>query len=408
MRLLVYEHISGGGFAQQPIPADVLSQGYGMLRALISDMKKAKHEVTVLLDARISSFSSLPAADCTVPVFHYDEPKRFLSALARLSDAVYVIAPETNRTLESIVEIVEKAGKASLNCESSAIKQVVDKAHLHEALKAEGLPTPKTVQFNVNDDLAKVKRVIKSEMGYPLILKPSDGTSCNGLSIIKEEMQVKKGIEKIRSASSSSHFIAQEQINGEAASVSLISTGSKTLPISLNKQNVTLATVDAASSYNGGYVPFEHPLKSEALALAEKAVNLFPGLKGYVGVDLVLTRYSPVVVDVNPRLTTSYIALSKVAQFNVAETMLNATLKGNLSENEIKGFAYFSTIETDKPSIQAFQKSLEINGVVCPPFPLKDSPKSCSLIAAQGDNLNDASARLKETKKRLIDIVGGG
>ena len=33
------------------------------------------------------------------------------------------------------------------------------------------------------------------------------------------------------------------------------------------------------------------------------------------------------VVDVNPRLTTSYVGLRRVANFNVAEAMVNAVLK---------------------------------------------------------------------------------
>ena len=65
------------------------------------------------------------------------------------------------------------------------------------------------------------------------------------------------------------------------------------------------------------------------------------GLRGYVGVDLVLGD-EPFVVDVNPRLTTSYVGLSKVTGFNVADTMVNVVLKKKLLlKKEGKGFAYF-------------------------------------------------------------------
>ena len=57
MRILVYEHVSGGGYAGQPISPSVLSEGFGMLRTVVSDFKAAGHEVTVLLDARISKLN---------------------------------------------------------------------------------------------------------------------------------------------------------------------------------------------------------------------------------------------------------------------------------------------------------------------------------------------------------------
>ena len=77
----------------------------------------------------------------------------------------------------------------------------------------------------------------------------------------------------------------------------------------------------------------------------------FSGLRGYVGVDLVLAEDKPFVVDVNPRLTTSYVGLSRVAGFNVAEAIVNAVVNGKLPKaSELKGYAYFSKVETPEPS----------------------------------------------------------
>ncbi len=84
----------------------------------------------------------------------------------------------------------------------------------------------------------------------------------------------------------------------------------------------------------------------------------FSGLRGYVGVDLVLAEDKPFVIDVNPRLTTSYVGLSGAAGFNVAEAMMNAVLKNKLPDRqENKGAVYFSKVKVSKPSISAFQKA---------------------------------------------------
>ena len=410
MKVIVYEHISGGGYAGQPIPPGVLSEGFGMLRSIVSNFKAAGHEVTVLLDARISKLNPPIAVDCTVPVFYPQEPKKFLANVAKINDAAYVVAPETGQTLQSLVELVEQTGKVSLNCESSAIQKVADKAVLCEILKKNGLPTPKTLVLNVADGLAIVKRAIKSKLSYPVVFKPMDGVSCGGLSVVKEEnAQVEKAIAKIKAESAGKRFIIQEFVEGEAASVSLLSARGKALAISLNKQSVKVATPEAVSSYEGGAVPFNHPLKQEAFAVAKKVVESYPGLRGYVGVDLVLAQDKPFVVDVNPRLTTSYVGLSRVADFNVAQAVVNAVLKSELpAKHESHGFACFSKIETPKPTISAFQKAAEISEVVSPPFSLNDNTKACSLIAGHGDSLENARLRLEEAKKRTLNIISRG
>jgi predicted ATP-grasp superfamily ATP-dependent carboligase len=406
LRLIVYEHVSGGGYAGQPIPPNVLSEGFGMMRTIVSDFKAAGHEVTVLLDGRLSKLNPPVAADCTVPVFYSQEPKKFLSNIAKINDAIYVIAPETGQTLQSLVELVEKTGKVSLNCESSAIGKVADKAVLYETLLKNDASTPKTVPLNINDSLKEVNHAIKRELSYPVVLKPTDGVSCGGLSIVKEDAQVEKAIAKIKAEYSSKRFIAQELINGESASVSLLSTGKKALAVSLNEQNVKIAGPDADSSYDGGAVPFDHPLKYEAFALAEKVVGSFSGLRGYVGVDLVLTEAKPFVVDVNPRLTTSYVGLRKVVGFNVAQALVNAVSKSELpAKLENQGFACFSRVETSKPTINAFQKAAQLSAVVSPPFPLNGNTKACSIIVGHGNSLEDAGLSLEEAKKRLLNII---
>jgi predicted ATP-grasp superfamily ATP-dependent carboligase len=106
-----------------------------MMRTIVSDFKAAGHEVTVLLDGRLSKLKPPVAANCTVPVFYSKEPKKFLNNIAKINDAIYVIAPETGQALQSLAELVEKTGKVSLNCESSAIGKVSDKAVLYETLQ---------------------------------------------------------------------------------------------------------------------------------------------------------------------------------------------------------------------------------------------------------------------------------
>lgn len=405
MKIIVYEHVSGGGYAGQTVPLDVLSEGFGMLRCVVEDFKAAKHEVTVLLDSRISRLNPPVESDCTVPIFYSPEPKKFLRDIAQINDAVYVIAPETGQILQSYIELVEKTGKISLNCESQSIEKTADKTVVYETIKELGV-TPKTVVLNLDDGLAKVKQKIKRDLSYPLVLKPAFGVGSIGISLVNDETQVSSAIEVIRIGSASERFIAQEFIRGEAASISLLSTGKKAMALTLNKQNVAITGSDASSRYEGGTVPFDHWLKKETFRVAERVVEAFHGLKGYVGVDVVLTEHKAFVVDINPRLTTSYVGLRKVARFNIAEALASAVVKGTLpSKPEIRGFSCFSKVETPKPTRAVFQKIAKSRDTVSPPFPLTEAKKSVALVIGEGATLVEAKLRLEEAKKRLCNII---
>ncbi|MCL5876241.1 MAG: ATP-grasp domain-containing protein [Candidatus Bathyarchaeota archaeon] len=407
MRIFVYEHVSGGGHAGQPLPAGVLAEGFAMLRCVVADFRAAGHEVTVLLDERLAKVDAPTGANYTMQVLYANEPKKFLQNAAKNYDAFYVIAPETDRILEDFVKTVEGTGKTSLNCESTSIAQVADKAALIEALQKNGAATPKTLALNVHDKSSAIEQKIKDALSYPLIFKPSDGTSCSGISLLKSQTEIDAALAKIKTQSTNPQFLAQEFIQGTPASVSLICNGKKAAAISLNKQQVSLAQPKGESSYLGGCVPLDHPLKQAAFGLAEKVVDAFSGLRGYVGVDVVLGEKEVFVLDVNARLTTSYVGLRQVADFNVVEAIINAAVSGKLPEKtKMRGAACFEKTSTPKPAIGAYRRAIRVNGVVSPPFPLTDSIDAVALIMGYGDNAQDAAAGLEEAKKSLSRITG--
>ncbi len=374
-----------------------------MLRSCVSNLKAAGYEVTVILDEGLSRLNPPIQADCIIPIFNFKEAQQAILKACVDIDAAYVIAPETGGTLHALVEFIEQNGVPLLNSRSNAIRTVSDKAALYETLKANKLKTPKTVRINVG---RYVKESILSKFEFPVVFKPVDGVGCSGLSIVKEASQVDGAIEKIDAELASETFMVQEYLEGETVSVSMLCTGTKSLPVSLNQQNVTLSTPDAASCYVGGCTPFEHEMKKKAFKTAEKVISCFPGLKGYVGVDLILTEKGPVVVDVNPRLTTSFIGLSRVASFNFGDAIAKAALKNDLpSKAALSGYACFTKIETPKADLDVLGKLYELAGVVSPPFPVQDSEVGCALVSVEGNSLAEACVLLEEAKKRVLDII---
>ncbi len=406
MNLLIFEYVSGGGYANQKLSASILSEGYGMLRSLIFDCKAAGHNVTTLLDSRLKAFNPPNEADQTVSISSPQDFSAKLKELSAMADAVYVIAPESGQVLENLVENIETSGGTSLNCEADAIKRVSNKMTAYERIKKRGLQVPETILVDIHEKTENIKRLTK-ELGYPLVFKPLDGVSCSGLSLVKDDKNIAGAVKKVARESMSKQFISQKAISGKAASACVISTGHKAVAVTLNRQLVILASPDEESEYYGGALPFNHSLENQALETAEMAVEVIGGLKGYVGVDMILTEEEAMVLEVNPRLTTSYVGLRRVTNFNPAEAIVDVVIGRKLPKNmQNRGYSFFSKVEVP-PRNQIITETYKIEDVISPPFPIRGNKLAFALIATVSTSPKGAELAFYRTKKRLLNLYHG-
>lgn len=403
MNFLVYEHVSGGGLADQQIQLDVLSEGYGMLRALTSDLRAAGHKVTCLLDSRICALNPPIQADRVISVRSSQESEKALERLSRVFDAVYVIAPEQGQTLQRLVELVEESGGTSLNCHVDGLGRASNKAEACEVLKKHGLPVPRTYVFRVQEGAEHVRRMV-SRLEFPLVLKPANGVGCCGLSVVQDESQICQAFDKAKEASAEI-VVVQRMVEGVAASVSLISTDREALPITLNEQMIALAPPESESAYMGGIVPLRHRWEKEAMEMARRTVESLTGLRGYVGVDMVLTDNGPVVMEINPRLTTSYLGLRRVIKFNLAQAIVEAVLGQRLPiQEQTVGHAVISKMKISAPAVGSLPETCKLENLLSPPFPV-GGEMAWALLVAHSVKLEDAKIQIEETKKLLQKIV---
>ena len=121
MNLLIFEYISGGGYANQNIPSSTLCEAYGMLQSFILDCKAVGHNITTLIDSRLKAFNPPKNADKTFSVNSISQIYSRLREISNLVDAVYIIAPESYQILERLLLIVNNFGGKNLNCEINAI-----------------------------------------------------------------------------------------------------------------------------------------------------------------------------------------------------------------------------------------------------------------------------------------------
>jgi len=162
LKILVYEYFSGGGLDDNPLSLSTLCEGLEMLRNLISDFKLAGHSVTTILDSKILNlgFSSI-RADKIINISCLEELQNIIGNLSKSIDAAYVIAPETNETLQTILKIIKRSGIISLNCYISSIDEVYDKIRMDKFLKNRKMKTPKSKNFTIFDKLFDIKNNIR-------------------------------------------------------------------------------------------------------------------------------------------------------------------------------------------------------------------------------------------------------
>ncbi len=379
-----------------------------MLQGLSEDLKATGHETTVLLDARIAALHPPLNADRTVQIATLEDVDSSIDEAVENTDVAYVVAPENSHILESIVDGIRERGAISLNGQSSAIRLAADKPRLEGRAKSLGLNFPKTETCSVYDFPDDIAELIEDKLGFPVIVKPAEGADCCGLSVVRTHKDVAPALAKVRAEASENHASIQEYIAGIPASVSLVCTRAEGLPLSLNLQEVTLAGPDAISSYDGGAVPFRHPLREEAFYSAKLLAESFSGLQGYIGVDFILSEDKATVMEINPRLTTSYVGLRRVAGFNIAQSILEAVTENELPMKlQTRGCACFSKLAVSKPETPNWRGFWRSSVIASPPFPLTENEVSYALVQSYGKTSAEAFYELSETKKRLLQISNG-
>jgi predicted ATP-grasp superfamily ATP-dependent carboligase len=318
MRILVHEFASGGGMAGREVPASLAREGSAMLAALVADLASLPdHQVVTTADAR---FPLRTPRNVEMVTISHPSGRRVVDRLIATADAVWLIAPETDRCLERLAAKVEKKGKRLIGSGPSAIRRAADKASLPRLLRTHNVPHPPTRVLRAGASWHE-SRQTAARLGYPLVVKPARGAGCEGVFLVRNARELRLGLHAARTASGSDRVLIQGYVKGTAASVSLLADGQRATALAVNAQSVRGSR---PFSYRGGTTPFDHPLAARAIEAACRTCEALPGLRGYVGVDLVLTDSEAIVIEVNPRLTTAYLGVRSALDANIAAMAIAA------------------------------------------------------------------------------------
>jgi tyramine---L-glutamate ligase len=311
MRVFVYEYVTGGGWFEQVERAgdSLLSQGAAMAAALAADFGQlAEVELTVTRDARLP-FADWPCCR-VVSVASREEEREWFMRLATEADWTLVVAPETGGVLLSRARLVEAVCGRLLSPPPGCIELAGSKQRTSEVLTENGVRTPLGCILTASSANAIAK------FGFPLVAKPLDGCGSEGLRLLR----VKCDLAQLPIDGT---LRVEQYMRGRAASVAVLCGPAGDFALPPGEQRLSR---DGRFTYLGGKWPLAERERSRAERLALAAVRAIGPRLGYLGVDLVLGEEpdgsGDYVIEVNPRLTTSYVGLRAAARSNLAAAML--------------------------------------------------------------------------------------
>jgi tyramine---L-glutamate ligase len=310
MHVFLYEWATGGGLVdvQTGWPASLVREGAAMLGALAADFTRIDGcRVSVLRDPRVLGLS-LPGCEI-VDVLSATSAREELARLAESADATLLLAPEFDGHLLKTANHAVASGGKLISPSPEFIRIAADKHRTCERLAAAGVNVPSGVLLEPDESLPV-------DFAYPAVLKPNDGAGSQDTYLVSGPRDAPPAYAWPRRL--------ERYIPGMPASVAFLCGNRGRMPLLPCKQRLS---EDGRLRYLGGELPLTAGLAARARTIADRALEAMPAAVGYVGVDLILGRdptgSEDAVIEINPRLTTSYVGLRAATNDNLAQVMLH-------------------------------------------------------------------------------------
>lgn len=298
-RVFVYEYLSGSALAAAQWP-ELLSQGVAMRDAMVRDLL-ACGDVAVSV-ATTGPAARVPAGAARVWARPGEAAPAFVARVGATHAAVWAVAPECEGVLAQLAAAV--APRRWLGCQAGAIALASSKGATLRHCAAHGLETP--LRFEA--------------VAQRWVVKPDDGA---GATDARVHADLGKAC-RDRDARRGDAWL-EPWVEGPALSVSLLCTKARVQVLAVNRQRIAV-DAEGALHFEGVEVDAVHDARRPAMAaFARQVAGAVPGLRGVVGLDIVWhEQRGPVLIEINPRLTSAYVGLSAALGRNVAAELLAA------------------------------------------------------------------------------------
>jgi len=249
---------------------EFIYEGFAMLHTLVSSFER--------IGCTTFYFTRNILMNCGIPIFIEDFSES-LRKFSREMDATLLIVPDL-----LLSELTAEIRSENLGSSSESVRICADKLRCYEILEEEGIRTPMSISSD------------------KYVIKPRFGCGCENTFISSHPVD-------------SRELISTPFVRGVHRSASIVRRDEPVL-LSVNEQFIVFE--DGKLRYEGNRSPSE--FNQELVDVALRCGEIFE-LQGYYGVDFVLGD-EPIVVDVNPRITSSIFSISRILREEVSEFIL--------------------------------------------------------------------------------------
>lgn len=358
MKVAVLELLSGGGIHEligipnansageserSEIAQALLREGWAMLHALASDLQQCGHQIFTCLDQELVHSKQEPTSALT-PFDHFVCSNRidWLSQWRQVAipaEITIVIAPEIDNLLATTVRHLREHGAIVLAPDAWFLKATSDKLLFAEAMLNAKLPHPSTQTLTSFLQSPPAERTgFASASSDGLVLKRRDGAGCADMKrfesdrsfatwccsnlLAPQPSEANQRTEDLTwrveaQAQNGESWIVQPWLKGSPRSLAVLAGRSNWILGSVAQRiELSPCVADASVSsvqYAGGYGPLDDTKIQQLELFANRVLNAIPGKpSGWIGIDFLIpdgakdwTQWVP--IEINPRLTTSYL-----------------------------------------------------------------------------------------------------
>jgi tyramine---L-glutamate ligase len=262
-----------------------------------------------MLSAAVDDCAAIVGAEVRTLLGQADREEIAFHQLADWCDYALIIAPEFDRILETRCRWAIECGATLLGPSPDVVALCADKLALAEVWERVGVSTPPTKLFD------------SQAFPPPVVVKPRDGAGAIDTKLIAEQDQL-LSYTPARSA------VIQPYFQGTHTSVSFLIGPAQSIALRPCAQDIRI--LHGKFEYHGGMTVAHSNISDRSLRIAQMAAAALPELRGFVGVDVIVGQVD-VAVEINPRLTTSYVGLRQIAQCNLMEKLVRV-VKGESCE----------------------------------------------------------------------------
>lgn len=239
----------------------------------------------------------------------YFEPlcKEDVMNIIKVENPIGVVVAFGGQTAIKLTKFLHENGIKILGTSAEGIDKAEDREQFDALLEQFGFRRPKGMGVMTTDEALSAANTL----GYPVLLRPSYVIGGQNMSIVYDDEQVKRYMERILSTGIENPVLVDKYMSGTELEVDVISDGKDVLIPGI-MQHIERAGVHSGDSI-AVYPPYnidDRMVKTIVECSEKLALSL--GTKGLVNIQYLIYQNELFVIEVNPRASRTIPYISKV------------------------------------------------------------------------------------------------